>query len=326
VVGDDGLLKSGTDYYPFGMAMLGRNYGNGEYRYGFQNMEKVDEISGTGNHYVFGGYGLDVRLGRRWNTDPEISSMPSLSSYAVFKNNPIMFIDPSGRIPYPITIRGFAPFKSFGFGFHGDDRGYSTGNVSARVHQKINFDTDKTQIKTTAWSSPSFRTSDPHNQKTATPEVKFEGDFTIKQNGDNKTFGFGTHVAAGNPLTPQALTPNIDIFSNFSITENKKAGTLNISGKLTGDNFPSTEAFISDPSGQNVFIGVGQIGAGVGQNTGPFTELPGENSTRPITDFNFSITTDKKGNFTGVKQGDKTFSIGDWNKQFTEKPTQKKEE
>lgn len=319
-------VLTAQDYYPFGMGMEGRRYGSGGYRYGFQNMEKVDEISGTGNHYVFGGYGLDVRLGRRWNTDPEISSMPSLSSYAVFKNNPIMFIDPSGRIPYPITIRGFAPFKSFGFGFHGDDRGYSTGDVTARVHQKINFDTDKTQIKTTAWSSPSFRTSDPHNQKTATPEVKFEGDFTIKQNGDNKTFGFGTHVAAGNPLTPQALTPNIDIFSNFSITENKKAGILNISGKLTGDNFPSTEAFISDPSGQNVFIGVGQIGAGVGQNTGPFTELPGENSTRPITDFNFSITTDKKGNFTGVKQGDKTFSIGDWNKQFTEKPTQKKEE
>ncbi|CAF4439088.1 unnamed protein product [Rotaria socialis] len=166
-------------------------------------------------------------------------------------------------------------------------------------------------------------TSNPHNQATATPEVNFEGDFTIKQNGDNKSFGFGTHVAAANPLTPPG-TPNIDIFSNFSITENKKAGMLNISGKLTGDNFPSTEAFISDPSGQNVFIGVGQIGAGVDKDWGPFTQLPFENQ-RPITDFNFSITTDKKGNFTGVKQGDKTFSIGDWNKQFTDKPTQKEE-
>ena len=320
----DNIMQS--NLHSFGMLMKERTFSSGDYRFGFNGFEKDDEIKGSGNHLSFGDYGYDPRIGRRWNVDPEISAMPSLSSYAVFKNNPIMFIDPSGRIPYPITIRGFAPFNSFGFGFHGDDRGYSTGDATARVHQKINFDTDKTQIKTTAWSSPSFRTSSPHNQKTATPEVKFEGDFTIKQNGDNKTFGFGTHVAASNPLTPQAITPNIDIFSNFSITENKKAGMLNISGKLTGDNFPSTEAFISDPSGQNVFIGVGQIGAGVGQNTGPFTELPGENSTRPITDFNFSITTDKKGNFTGVKQGDKTFSIGDWNKQFTEKPTQKKEE
>ena len=125
-------------------------------------------------------------------------------------------VDPDGRIPYPITIRGFAPFKEFGFGFHGDGRGYSTGNVSARVHQKINFDTDKTTMTTTAWSSPTWKTSDPSNKKTAIPSVNFTGDFTIKQNGDNKTFGFGSHVAAANPLTPPG-TPNIDIFSNFSI-------------------------------------------------------------------------------------------------------------
>ncbi|MDI9312802.1 MAG: hypothetical protein QM535_21510, partial [Limnohabitans sp.] len=296
------------------------------YRFGFNGQEKDNEVAGIGNHLAFGDYGYSTRLGRRWNVDPEISSMPSLSSYSVFKNNPIMFIDPSGRIPYPITIRGFAPFKSFGYGFHGDDRGYSTSDKTARVHQKINFDTDKAHIKTIAWSSPSFKTSSPHNQRTATPEVNFNGDYTIEQNGDNKTFSFGTHVAAGNPLTPKAITPNIDIFSNFSITENKKAGTLNISGTITGDNFPSTEAFISDPSGQNVIIGVGQIGSGVGKNTGPFTELPGENSKRPITKFNFSITTDKKGNFTGVKKGDETYSIDDWNKQFIEKPTQKQEE
>lgn len=67
--------------------------------------------------------------------------------------------------PYPITIRGFAPFKHFGFGYHGDNRGYSTGNVSARVHQVINFDTDKTSITTNAWSSPTWKTSDPSNKR-----------------------------------------------------------------------------------------------------------------------------------------------------------------
>jgi hypothetical protein len=34
-----------------------------------------------------------------------------------------------------------------------------------------------------------------------------------------------------NPLTPPG-TPEIDIFSNFSITENEKAGTLSVSGSL----------------------------------------------------------------------------------------------
>src|SRR5690606_35160899 len=146
------------------------------YRFGYSGAEKINEIAGIGNHYEFGGYGLDVRLGRRWNIDPEISVMPSLSSYSVFKNNPLFFIDPSGRIPYPITIRAFAPFKVFGFGAHGDDRGYSTGDATARLHQKINFDTDKTQIKTTAWSSLSWWANNPSDKRRAIPEVQFDGD------------------------------------------------------------------------------------------------------------------------------------------------------
>lgn len=108
------------------------------------------------------------------------------------------------------------------------------------------------------------------------------------------------------------------MFSDFSITENKKAGTLNISGNLTGDNFPSTEAFITDPSGQALFIGVGQIEKGTNPNTGP-GQLFGEDESNPITSFNFTITTDKNGNFTGVREGKQTYSISDWNKRFEQK-------
>lgn len=72
---------------------------------------------------------------------------------------------------------------------------------------------------------------------------------------------------------------------------------------------------------QNVFIGIGQISKGVDKNTGPMDELPGENQ-RPITDFNFSISTDKDGNFKGVRMGDTNYSIKDWNKRFTSQPTQ----
>jgi hypothetical protein len=223
-------------------------------------------------------------------------------------------------IPYPITIRACAPFKEFGFGFHGDGRGYSTGNVSARVHQRIDFDTDKTSLTAKAWSSPTFKTNNPAGAKTATPDLWFTKDMSIAGNGDSKTFEFGTHVAAGNPKTPPG-TPDIDIFSDFSITENKKAGTLSVSGNLKGDNFPSTEAFITDPNGNNVFVGVGQIASGVGKNMGPFTELPGTNK-RPITSFNFTITTDQQGNFTGVQVGKTNYTIEDWNKLFTSKPTQ----
>ena len=285
-----------------------------------------------GNSVDFGERVNDVRVGRWLSIDPLSYKQPAWSPYVSIADNPISTLDIDGLIPYPITIRAYAPFATFGFGFHGDNRGYSNTpsyangqGPTARVHQRILFDTDKKDIETYAWSSPSFRGSNSSNKKTATPEVKFDKSLSITKANDDKVFTFGTHLEAGNPLTPKALTPNIDVFSDFSITEDKKTQTLTVNGKLTGDNFPSTEAFISDPSGQNVFLGVGQIAAGVGKNTGPFTELPGENKDRPITSFSLTITTDKQGNFTGVKSGDKTYTIADWNKLFTATPPQKQD-
>ena len=304
-----------ADYYAFGKVRL---VGDTAIKYLYNGNEYQAGL----DVYDFNARTYDPVSGRFLQVDPMAHKMPFSSPYTFCFNNPLNLIDIDGRIPYPITIRAFAPFKTFGGGFHGDNRGYSTANVSARLHQKIYFDTDKTTLTTNAWSSPSYKTDNPSNSKTAIPFVNFTDYFTIKNNGDNKTFGFGTQLAASNPLVKGS--PDIDIFSNFSITENKKLGTLNINGSIKGDNFPSTEAFMTDPSGNNVFIGVGQIAAGVDKDWGPLKELPFEN-TRPITSFNFTILTDKKGNFTGVTEGKTTYSIADWNKRFTSQPTQKKE-
>lgn len=142
----------------------------------------------------------------------------------------------------------------------------------SRLHQGILFDTDKSSMSSYGWSSKSYSEGNAQEARRATPEISFTKELSINQQRDSKTFEFGTHAASVNPKTPSG-TPNIDVFSDFSITENKKAGTLNISGKLTGDNFPSTEAFISDSAGNNVFIGVRQIGKNVDKDFGPSTEL-----------------------------------------------------
>jgi RHS repeat-associated protein len=128
VVGDDGLLKSGTDYYPFGMEMLGRNYGNGEYRYGFGGHEKVDEVSGSRNIVDMSDRWLDVRLGRTPKMDAKAKKYPDVSPYSYAANNPIFFNDPDGK-----EVRAYSAasqelvIKTLNYAF-GGEHGFSFEN------------------------------------------------------------------------------------------------------------------------------------------------------------------------------------------------------
>ncbi len=87
-------VLSANDYYAFGSPMPGRTYNNSTYRYGFNGQEKVDEISGNGNHNTAEFWEYDSRTGRRWNLDPIRISFES--PYATFTNNPIYYRDPNG--------------------------------------------------------------------------------------------------------------------------------------------------------------------------------------------------------------------------------------
>ena len=90
-------VTSATDYYAFGVAKPGRSFvasSKNKYRYGFNSMERDDEIYGAGNSYTAEYWQYDSRLGRRWNVDPVVKVHES--PYAIFANNPIWFIDPNG--------------------------------------------------------------------------------------------------------------------------------------------------------------------------------------------------------------------------------------
>jgi len=64
------------------------------YRYGFNGMEKDDEIKGIGNQYTSEFRALDPRLGRWLSVDPVVHH--HLSPYNSFDNNPIYWVDPRG--------------------------------------------------------------------------------------------------------------------------------------------------------------------------------------------------------------------------------------
>jgi len=74
-----------------------RNSCTEAYRYGFNGMEKDDEVKGSGNSIDLGERMYDPRLGRTPSPDNKAAKYPNLSPYSYAANNPIYYIDPTGN-------------------------------------------------------------------------------------------------------------------------------------------------------------------------------------------------------------------------------------
>ncbi|QEC44391.1 RHS repeat domain-containing protein [Pseudobacter ginsenosidimutans] len=102
------IVLSGTDYYPFGMAM--RVGGDNKYKYGFNGKENDNEVKGTGNQIDFGSRVHDVRIGRFLSMDPLQAKYPSFTPYHFAGNNPTASIDYDGKDTIRfITTRVYYP-------------------------------------------------------------------------------------------------------------------------------------------------------------------------------------------------------------------------
>lgn len=81
------------------MEMPGRKFSSDKYRFGFNGMEKDDDMYNvSGTSYDFGARLYSSRLGRWLATDPMEGKYPKLSPYNAFNNNPVIYVDPDGRI------------------------------------------------------------------------------------------------------------------------------------------------------------------------------------------------------------------------------------
>lgn len=101
-------------YYAYGAAIPGSTYAtsNGQYRFGFNGMEKTNEVFGSSNEYTTEFRQLDSRLGRWFSKDLIIKYWES--PYALNFNNPIKFVDPNGLDPEPKTkLNVFQKAKNF---------------------------------------------------------------------------------------------------------------------------------------------------------------------------------------------------------------------
>ena len=83
-------IASTADYSPFGVSLDGRTKTNSEvdnsYRYGFQDQEGDDEISGKGNSWNYTYRMHSSRVGRFFAVDPLTAQYPWNSPYSFSEN------------------------------------------------------------------------------------------------------------------------------------------------------------------------------------------------------------------------------------------------
>jgi RHS repeat-associated protein len=90
------IVNSATDYYPFGMAIVGRSYSSSnQYRYGFNGKEHEYDIAS--GDYDFGARVYDSRLGRWLSLEPLLPLLPGSSPYTYSVNNPLFYREPDGK-------------------------------------------------------------------------------------------------------------------------------------------------------------------------------------------------------------------------------------
>ncbi|MCB9227503.1 MAG: hypothetical protein H6578_10095 [Chitinophagales bacterium] len=129
-------------YHPFGMPMPGRSFNSHDYRFGFNGMEKDDEVSGDGNQYTTEFRQYDPRLGRWTSLDPLMAQFPHLSPYVAFANNPIYYVDPYGLAPNPGGDNVAKPFCE-------DCNNGDNVSTQSQMEGLLGFDTDDFDFKLT---------------------------------------------------------------------------------------------------------------------------------------------------------------------------------
>ncbi|MEN9303958.1 MAG: hypothetical protein RL264_2387 [Bacteroidota bacterium] len=94
--GSNGTFRM-DDFVLNGYTTAVENWSPEGYRYGFNSMEKDDEVKGGGNSYDFGARMYDSRVGRWFTRDLLANKYPSISPYVLVNNSPIIALDKDGN-------------------------------------------------------------------------------------------------------------------------------------------------------------------------------------------------------------------------------------
>jgi len=130
--------SSRLDYDSFGMLTVGRTRVAGsQYRYGFQNQEKDDEIKGSGNSINYKYRMHDPRLGRFLSIDPMYKEYPFYSPYAFSGNRVIDAVELEGLQPGILFGTPDAAATNYGT-FYGDNSLRANQEYGSTIYKVVN--------------------------------------------------------------------------------------------------------------------------------------------------------------------------------------------
>lgn len=230
----------------------------------------------------------------------------------------VTYLDRDRHWPYTIHIRAFHPDAEFMTGYRGDNRDFSTSlDVTSRIQQTIvlgaGTGTDRVRsLRPT--SDPSHHDAYPGfmNDVAAQPTGGVTAYSSVQNPYGNETEIFRTHFEGHNRLIPISIDINVN--ARFTVSEDLPNGKLYVTARFDGDNFPNTEAFITDKSGRSVFIATETL------HGNELINLIGHNHNT-IMRARLIINIDQGGGFTGVTGPDQQiYSVDAWNDHVRQNP------
>lgn len=178
---------------------------------------------------------------------------------------------------YILDFRRYAPFASFGGGFHGDGAGGASFGGTYRTRGLVNFDFATGSVTVAGDSGVSYHVDAPSVKKTGKTSCALSN-----LHASPATIRFTVSTAGALPLIP--LAPDIDTFIDFNATQT--ATGIAFSGTVRGDNFPNAVVFVysagaTTPAPASVF----HFTTTGSRNTGPMTRLAGAHGSQVLGSF-----------------------------------------
>lgn len=252
-------------------------------------------------------------------------------------------LPPAELARYDFTIRSFHPEKTFGwsgFGFQGDDRGFSlksvrSGLALSRIWHKFSLNTQSASISGHDTESDPSQAPWQSEKKSYSSELKPRSDISVAsaRTEDRVTrikvtgnYAGENHAMPASSFLQENLeityVPSINVSYQLLVDVDRNRRFVDIVLYVKGDGFPNCEAFVVGPDGQPIFLGVH-----VRLGTAMFQLI--RNRGYPMIACALRLPITRTGAFAGTvgdelarrRKGAKNLeymSIGEWNNRFLE--------